>query len=104
MTDKQKNNHINEEAEEEMGLPADVFDYLRWTAGMLNAMAWQKLGLIVDPQTGNAVKDLTQAKVAIDTVAFIFEQLKSVMADEERRAFEGAINDLRANFIQQSGS
>jgi len=104
MADERQNSDLNEETGEGMGFPTDVFDYLRWTAGMLNAMAWQKMGLIVDPQTGEIVKDLSQARAAIDTVACIFEQLKPVMADDERRAFEGAVGDLRANFIQQSGS
>jgi len=47
-----------------------------WFISMLNGKAWEYLGLIMNPETKEINKDLEKAKIAIDTVAFLYDQIK----------------------------
>ena len=52
------------------GLPAiTVPDLLKGFCEVLLAQAWQKMGLVLDPVTGEIVEDLAQARLAIDSAA-----------------------------------
>jgi len=67
--------------------------------------AWQKMGLIVNPATGQMNRDLTQAKFSIDCAAAIVAQIE--MREESAPAkivanLQRVLNDLRLNFIDQS--
>ena len=81
-----------------------VADLVKGTVELLAAQAWQKLGLLADPQTQQVQKDIAQARLAIDCVECLCKQLDAHMSPEERRAFEGLLTDLKVNFVRQSGS
>lgn len=90
-------------AEETAGLPhIDVYSLLRYFIGLLGTYAWQWMGLMKDPVTGQMEKDLAQAKIAIDSIRTLMTQLENKMDESERRELKDLIGNLQINFVQQS--
>lgn len=91
-------------ADEEMaGLPpVDIYSLLKYFIGLLGAQAWQWMGVIKNPMTGQAGKDLPQAKVAIDSISALITQIESKLDESEQRELRNMLSDLRINFVQQS--
>ena len=85
----------------------DIYGVLGYCISLLATEAWQKLGLLADPQSGEATMDLAQAKVAIDAVGDLAARLDS--APEEavpaslRRDLKTLLNDLRLNYVSRRG-
>lgn len=82
--------------------PTDVYNLLRSFISILGINTWQWIGLIKNPTTGELNKDMAQAKIAIDTVAFMVSQLDPKLDANERREIQAMLSDLRMNFVQQS--
>ena len=80
-----------------------VGDLVRVFIGELSARAWMHMGLIVDPATKLIARDLAQARLAIDCVAGLVEQLAPVVDKGERDELERLLADLRLNYVRQSG-
>ena len=91
-----------EEVEEPDAVPASVHDLLREFATVLSLFAWQRLGLTMDPLTGNIQRDLSDARIAIDAVAYMVEQIGDNVPQEQKRALRDTLADLRVNFVEQS--
>lgn len=91
-----------QEAREESAPAVDVWGLLHYCFLLLHASAWQKMGLVPDPATGKVVKDLEQARVAIDTAAYLAERLESRLTGQQLRDLRAMLSDLRLNFVQQS--
>lgn len=85
----------------EMPVPS-VYETLQFAVGLLSEQAWHKMGIRLMPGQKDAVKDLPQAKIAIDTIAFIADKLHAHMSDDERRAMRALVSDLQVNFVRQS--
>ncbi len=81
--------------------PLETTSLLRWCISLLTANAWQRMGLIPDPATNKIERNLEDARLAIDAVAALVEQVKPRLADTERREVEKLLTDLRLNFVQQ---
>jgi hypothetical protein len=86
----------------EAALPVTVHDVLRYAIRLFHSQAWQSMGLVPDPATNNIVKDLAQARIAIDCVAFLLMKLEPAAAPAERNELERLLSDLRMNFVEQS--
>lgn len=82
--------------------PMDVYSLLKSFIGMLQIQAWERIGLMKNPITGRLDKDLAQAKVAIDSIAALMDQLQGHLSDEEQQELQALISNLRINFVQQS--
>jgi len=80
----------------------DMYSTLQILAWEFAEIAWIYMGLHLAPGHKEAVKDLEQAKLAIDTLVFISDKLHSKMSDEDRRATRALISDLQLNFVRQS--
>ena len=84
-----------------------IYDLIGYCISLLSSQAWQKLGLLADPQTGEAKPDLQEAKVAIDTVGDLAIRLESapeeMISAEMRRDLRTLLNDLRLNYVSQRG-
>ena len=84
-----------------------TYDLLGYCINLLASQAWQKLGLLADPQTGEAKPDLAEAKVAIDAVGHLAAGLESApesaVPAELRRDLKTLVNDLRLNYVSQRG-
>jgi hypothetical protein len=86
---------------EENALP-DIYSVLMLFLGEMRSHAWLRMGLVANPVTGMIERDLTQAKVAIDTAVFLAGQIEGVLPPEERLPLRAMISDLQINFVEQS--
>lgn len=68
----------------------------------LHTRALMHMGLIPNPATRLAAKDLPQARLAIDCAAALIEQLSPSAPPSERNELEGLLTRLRLHFVQQS--
>ena len=83
-------------------MPLNVYSLLRMSVGMYAEQAWVHLGLRMDPTSGKTETNLPLAKVAIDTMAFITEQLQPDLDDSEKRELEQLLANLRINYVQRA--
>lgn len=91
-------------SEQETDSPREPLDVAALIAVMVDQLAtvsWQKLGLQPDMASGRIVKDLPQAKLAIDAVASLAELIDSQLDDDDRRSMQNLIRDLRLNYIEK---
>ena len=92
-------------AEAEMPpLEMNVFDLLRASLGMFAQEAWISLGIQARPGGSEVKTDLRCARVAIDTLEFLLAKLADEMEDEEKKAFDAELSNLRINYVRLSGS
>lgn len=92
-----------ETPEDEAPLPeVDVFDMLRMALGLFAQEAWIGLGVQARPGASETKADLRCAHVAIDMVEVIAEKLGSEADEDERRAINQMLTDLRVNFVRVS--
>ena len=87
------------EQEGEMEAPS-IYDMLQFVVGMIAEQAWYHMGIRIVPGQKEPVKDLAQAKVAIDTVAFLSDKLHPHVSEEVRRALRSVVSDLQLNFVR----
>ena len=83
----------------EIPLP-DVYATLGFVVGMLAEQAWRFMGIRLAPGQKEPVKDLGQARIAIDTLVFICDKLHPHASEEERSAMRDLISNLQINFVQ----
>ncbi len=76
---------------------------LRISIAHLSGVAFQMMGLQVDPMTNKIHKDVAQARVAIDATAALVEKLLPHLQGQEARDYQNLLTDLRLNFVKQSG-
>lgn len=81
--------------------PVDVYSLLNYFIGILSAQCWQWLGLMKNPVTGQLETDLEQAKVAIDTISALANQLEPKLSESEATELKDLLSNLRINFVQQ---
>jgi len=72
-----------------------------WFISMLSGKAWEYLGLIMNPETKEINKDLKKAKIAIDTVAFLYNQIKDDLNQEDFKRIENLLANLRMNYVEK---
>lgn len=93
--------------EQAAGVAPSTYDLIGYCINLLSSQAWQKLGLLADPQTGEAAPDLAEAKVAIDAVGDLAARLETapeaVISADMRRDLRTLLNDLRLNYVSQRG-
>lgn len=84
-----------------------TYDMIGYCINLLASQAWQKLGLLADPQTGEAQPDLAEAKIAIDAVSDLAGRLdaapETIIPTDLRRDLRTLVNDLRLNYVSQRG-
>ena len=72
-----------------------------WFISMLSGKAWEYLGLIMNPETKKMNKDLKKSKIAIDTVAFLYDQIKDDLNPEDFKRLENLLANLRMNYVEK---
>ncbi len=98
---------LEEEMAAAQGGPGGVPSVYQVLAVFLNEMrtlALVRLGLIAPPGATESLRDLAEAKAAIDTAAFLASQLEAVVAPEERLPLRAMISELQLTFVEQSKS
>lgn len=78
----------------------DTYSLLGLFVGVLAEKAWQTMGLRTKPGTDKIETDFDQARVAVDTVAFLAEKVSSRLPDDEKRRLEGLVADLKLNYVR----
>ena len=98
---EEKKEERKQEAAREQGqrtmLPEVNFSYFLIS---LSSSALFHLGEIADPQTGEKKKDLPIAKHTIDTLAMLKEKTKGNLTDEEQKALDSILTDLRWRYVR----
>lgn len=97
---KEKVKEEEKKQEEGFGEP-DLPVLFVWFISMLNGKAWEYLGLIMNPETKEINKDLKKAKIAIDTVAFLFDQIRGDLKPEDFKRIENSLANLRMNYVEK---
>lgn len=82
--------------------PPNVYATMEFIVGLLAEQAWMMMGLRLAPGQKELVKDLAQAKAAIDTVVFMVEKLDPHIEEQDRIALRSMISDLQLNFVRQN--
>jgi len=72
-----------------------------WFISMLSGKTWEYLGLIMNPETKEINKDLKKAKIAIDTVVFLYDQIKDDLNPEDFKRIENLLANLRMNYVEK---
>ncbi len=70
--------------------------------GILDRIAWQRMGLVVNPQTQELEKDLEQARIAIDLYEVMFKHLEPKLDEEALKQINSRLTDLKLNFASHS--
>ncbi len=92
----------NEEVKEEEPLKEpDLPTLFIWFISMLSGKAWEYLGLIMNQETKEINKDLKKAKIVIDTIAFLFDQIKDALNKEDFNRIENLLANLRMNYVEK---
>jgi len=90
-----------EEKREEPLKELDLNTLFVWFISMLSGKAWEYLGLIMNPETKKINKDLKKAKISIDTIAFLFDQIKDGLNKEDFNRIESLLANLRMNYVEK---
>ncbi|MFX1509607.1 MAG: DUF1844 domain-containing protein [Promethearchaeota archaeon] len=79
-----------------------IWNILPFFIRILDSVAWQKMGLIVNPMTQEIEKDLVQARVAIDSYEALLSQLGDKIDLDTKKALSDRLADLKLNFATQA--
>ena len=85
--------------------PNATYQIALYALGLMQMNAFQQLGLMADPSTGKAHRDLDQARIGIDCVAALASVLDSPASQLDERVrgdIRRVLTDLRLNFVTQS--
>jgi len=95
---------MSEEKKEEekvtLSEPIRVKDILLMTLYSLEGKAWAYLGLVAHPETKQPKKDVTEAKLAIDTIEALYKIIKDKLSSDESKDLEVRLTNLRLNFVK----
>lgn len=100
---KNENNETNGENNQKLyphQLPLTTL--LSWFISILNGKAWEYLGLMMNPETREINQDLRKAKISIDSISFLYEQIKGELEKEEKVQMENHIANLHMNFVEKT--
>lgn len=73
-----------------------------WFIGILNGKAWEYLGLMMNPETKEINQDLGKAKISIDSIEFLFEQIKDKLEVEDKKQLENILANLQMNYVERT--
>jgi len=68
----------------------------------LQAAAWQQMGKIASPISGEIERNLEQAKVSIDMLDMLSEKTKGNLSEEENQLLTRALYDLKMNYVDET--
>lgn len=83
------------------GGPASALDIVTMSLGMLNEIAWVKMGLVPDPMSGQMSPDLKEARLAIDCAGDLAHRLSSHVDGKTQRELETLVQNLKLNYVKQ---
>lgn len=78
----------------------DTFVLINLFVSILATKAWQHLGLRTISGSNTVKRDLVQARVSIDSISFLINQLKDKISTEDFRRQQNLLTDLQMNFAR----
>lgn len=78
-----------------------VWQIMQFSMSLFESLAWQKMGLIVNPQTQEIDKDLDQARAAIDSFESLLTHLGENISLDDKKTLEARLADLKLNYSKQ---
>lgn len=91
---------MNEKNQEKIP-PQKITDLGYYFLNVLQAKAWQYLGLLVHPENGETLIDLKEARRAIDLFELIFENLKNDFPSSIKKEMEMHLTNLQLNYVEK---
>ncbi|HAX99149.1 MAG TPA: DUF1844 domain-containing protein [Candidatus Atribacteria bacterium] len=91
---------MNEKNQEKIP-PQKISDLGYYFLNVLQAKAWQYLGLLVHPENGETLIDLKEAHRAIDLFELIFENLKNDFTPSIKKEMEMHLTNLQLNYVEK---
>jgi len=92
--------NIGKEEEKKYKEP-DLPTLFIWFISMLSGKVWEYLGLMMNPDTKEIKKDLPKAKIAIDSISFLYEQVKDELMKEDVKRIEDLLANLKMNYVEK---
>ena len=80
-------------------LPLDTL--FVWFMGILNSKAWEYLGLMMNPETKEINQDLKKAKISIDSIEFLLNQIKDELEAEDKKHIANLLASLQMNYVEK---
>ncbi|MCS7224737.1 MAG: DUF1844 domain-containing protein [Armatimonadetes bacterium] len=90
------------EGEEREGAPADPKDFILFAISALTELAWMRMGLHIDPVKKDIVRDLEQARLAIDAVGALTDLITGRVDRATADNLRTSLTNLRLNFARQA--
>lgn len=72
-----------------------------WFMGILNSKTWEYLGLMMNPETKEISQDLKKAKISIDSIEFLLNQIKDELDTEDKRQIADMLANLQMNYVEK---
>lgn len=82
--------------------PVSVFVFAYQMLHAFNDLAYQRMGLQTDLIAGKVVRNMEEAKAAVDIASSMADTLLPHLDDEDQRAVRNLVTNLRINFARQS--
>jgi hypothetical protein len=87
-------------ADEAMQPPPSLSDAVAFCFNLIQGQTYMHLGLIANPVTGEAKKDIAQAKVGVDFCDAILESARPALDPDTARKLGAMVADLKINFVK----
>ncbi len=78
----------------------DTYVLLNLFVSILATKAWQHLGLRTTSGSNTVKQDFVQARVSIDCISFLINQLKDKIPTEDSKRQQNLLTDLQMNFAR----
>lgn len=91
-----------EQTEQKQVTSLSVPQAILLSISMLTELAWQKMGLHIDPVTKQIEPDLKQAQLAIDTISVLTEMIRDWVSERDYDSLRTMLVNLRLNFAEQA--
>jgi hypothetical protein len=90
------------QSEQQQIATLNVPQAILFSIGVLSELAWQKMGLHINPVTKQIEPDMRQARLAIDTIALLIEMVREWVDEREYDSLRTLLANLRLNFAEQA--
>ena len=81
--------------------PQKIVDLGYYFLNVLQAKAWQYLGLMVHPENGETLIDFHEAKQAIDLFQLILNHLQNDLPSSIKKEMEMHLTNLQLNYVEK---
>lgn len=100
--EKQPTEQTQQEQTQGQGVAiVNVLEAILFSISILSELAWQKMGLHINPVTKQIEPDMKQARLAIDAVAMLVELLRDWLSERDYDSLRTMLANLRLNFAEQ---